>query len=178
MLCERCHKKEATVHYVQIVNGQKTESHLCAACAGRENLMTRAGTFRGMENFMGSVFEDPFFRSVWDHPFERSGRLSCPECGMTLDTFREKGELGCPDCYEAFREQLRPLFEKTQEGTAHRGKNPADKEKPQDSGEPPELKALKEKLNALVTEEKYEEAARVRDQIRDLTEKGKKNDGQ
>ena len=64
MLCERCHKKEATVHYVQIVNGQKTESHLCAACAGRENLMTRAGTFRGMENFMGSVFEDPFFRSV------------------------------------------------------------------------------------------------------------------
>ena len=33
MLCERCHKNEAAVHTVQVINGEKTEHYYCEACA-------------------------------------------------------------------------------------------------------------------------------------------------
>ena len=29
MLCDHCHKNEATIHMTNIVNNQKTEQHLC-----------------------------------------------------------------------------------------------------------------------------------------------------
>ena len=33
MLCDHCHKNEATIHMTNIVNNQKTEQHLCGTCA-------------------------------------------------------------------------------------------------------------------------------------------------
>ena len=32
MLCQRCKTNQATVNYIEIVNGHKFESHLCASC--------------------------------------------------------------------------------------------------------------------------------------------------
>ena len=32
MLCQHCKKNIATVNYVEIINGDKFESHLCPAC--------------------------------------------------------------------------------------------------------------------------------------------------
>ncbi len=33
MICESCHKVNATVFITQIVNGKKVEMHLCSSCA-------------------------------------------------------------------------------------------------------------------------------------------------
>ena len=33
MLCQRCKKNVATENYVEIINGEKFESHLCAKCS-------------------------------------------------------------------------------------------------------------------------------------------------
>ena len=33
MLCEHCKKREATVKYVEVINGVKTEHNLCTQCA-------------------------------------------------------------------------------------------------------------------------------------------------
>ena len=35
MLCDHCHKNEATIHMTNIVNNQKTEQHLCGTCASK-----------------------------------------------------------------------------------------------------------------------------------------------
>ena len=32
MICDRCKSLEAKFHFVKIINGDRTESHLCAAC--------------------------------------------------------------------------------------------------------------------------------------------------
>lgn len=48
MLCDRCHGREAVVHVTQIVNGHRTEKHLCRECAAKENLMHPSMDFSDM----------------------------------------------------------------------------------------------------------------------------------
>ena len=36
MLCDNCKKNEATVHMTRVVNGKKSERHLCNACAKQQ----------------------------------------------------------------------------------------------------------------------------------------------
>lgn len=175
MLCEHCHKREATMHYTQVINGQHTEAHLCAECASKDPLLGRHAMGR-MGPLMGSFFENALFRDWWREPEGRFGEISCPSCGTTLDMISHENMMGCPECYETFREKLKPFFRKTQEGTKHVGKVPGSPEEHTDESVSPEVKALREKLASLIEEENYEEAARIRDEIKQLTSKGEDND--
>ena len=38
MLCEICGENEATFHYSEVVNGNKTEHHLCSECAAKTDI--------------------------------------------------------------------------------------------------------------------------------------------
>jgi len=164
MLCEHCHKNEATVHYTEIVNGRRTEEHLCADCAGKAHI---GAAMPRMDFFHDPFFGDSFFRDFWDEPVRTLRRLACPTCGTTLDTVREEGRLGCPDCYDAFRESLAPFFREHSEGV-HQGMTPEAVPKAEEKKETsnPHAAELKEKLATLVKEEKYEEAAKVRDELK------------
>lgn len=54
MICERCHKNEATVHTVQIINGEKIEHYYCQNCAnetGIDNPISFQDIFQGLLNF-------------------------------------------------------------------------------------------------------------------------------
>lgn len=169
MLCDRCHAKEASVHYTEIINGHRKEEHLCADCAGSENGVRMPAGFGHMGRLFGSFFDDPLFDTMWSTPFAALRSAKCPTCGTTLEELKEEGTLGCPDCYKNFRESLRPFFREMQEGTLHKGKTPETAEAAPVAGaekENDEVKALKEKLTKLVAEENYEEAAKVRDEIR------------
>lgn len=56
MLCDSCHQKEAVIHMTQVVNGRRSERHLCRDCARKENLIN-----------------DPFDlwnQEVFAHPFD------------------------------------------------------------------------------------------------------------
>ena len=33
MICEECHEREASLHFTKIINGEKTEFHICEHCA-------------------------------------------------------------------------------------------------------------------------------------------------
>ena len=51
MLCQKCKKNEATVHYKKVVNGKQTEMYLCPECADG------LGSFDfGFDNFLPSLF--------------------------------------------------------------------------------------------------------------------------
>ena len=95
MLCDRCHGREAVVHVTQIVNGHRTERHLCRECAARENLVNNCMGFFGHDLFRNSF--DPFFNDGFMDSLFRPARtaienLSCPECGKTAT-----GKF-CPEC--------------------------------------------------------------------------------
>ena len=85
----------------------------------------------------------------------------CPECGLTYAAFKAEGRLGCPHDYDAFRPVLEPLLERVHRSVLHEGKQPVA------SRNAARLEELRTRLKAAVSTEDYEQAARLRDLIRD-----------
>jgi protein arginine kinase activator len=88
----------------------------------------------------------------------------CPQCGWTLDKFRDKGVLGCPNDYEVFEKQLLPLIKKAHDGAVtHCGKIPS--RMPTGSKQQMETARLRQQLDEAVRKEDYELAAKLRDKL-------------
>lgn len=167
MLCDKCGKNPATVHYKQVVNGQVSEQHLCGQCAAGSGVYPEFGELDLNKLFSSAV---------------RSERKSaaCPLCGMTLAEFRQSGRIGCSRCYEVFREALQPMIKRYHGERRHKGKIKRPLRFAPDSNEllsPPEgdganktyeKLALQKQLAELVESERFEDAVKVRDRIRAL----------
>jgi protein arginine kinase activator len=94
--------------------------------------------------------------------------VSCSVCGMTYEEFKNKGQLGCENCYTAFK-QLDTIIKNMHGSNKHMGKIPNRGQK--DLIVKRELENLKKKLSEAIKIEEYEDAARIRDEIRAI-EKG------
>jgi protein arginine kinase activator len=171
MLCERCHQREATIHLSQTQNNQTSEQHLCEICAKELGLDT---SFESVfDNFLGqSVFGASIFNTTGGIPLfgqPASNSLVCPSCGLSYDEFRSSGLFGCSHCYEAFADRLDPVFRRVQGGTRHVGhkllESPGVKES---QARRHQIAELRKALAQAVKDEQYEQAARLRDEIRDL----------
>ena len=157
MVCEVCKQTQATVHLTEIVNEQMTELHLCEACANQKGAQVEshfglADLLSGLADF--SKTQEP----------EEVSTISCPNCGMTYEDFRKVGRLGCADCYATFRRSLGSLLKRIHGSPIHLGKSPARLVKPPRTKT--ELMDLKRKLERAIEKEAFEEAAKLRDQIR------------
>jgi protein arginine kinase activator len=97
----------------------------------------------------------------------------CPNCGLTYEEFGRTGRLGCSECYEAFSKFLLPLIKRVQHATQHVGKRPSRLAAPVARVQQ-DLRELQNRLTKVIREEDFEEAARLRDQIKQLEEKLKK----
>lgn len=105
-------------------------------------------------------------------------RTTCPGCKLTFAQFRHQGQMGCPACYAAFAELLTPLLARAHEGgTWHVGKKPAryrGAESAPAAGAAPviattrRLSMLRASLAEAISNEQYELAARLRDELRAL----------
>jgi len=96
-------------------------------------------------------------------------RKECPVCGIKFVEFRNSGRLGCPHDYQEFRDELVPLLENIHGETRHAGKTP--RRLPQTRQAQSELIQLRKQLQQAVTREAYEEAAQIRDRIRQLEDR-------
>ena len=164
MMCEACGKKMATVHWTEMVNDVVKKMHLCEACAAAKGLdVNNPAAFSDVMLGLGAQKE----------PAAKERDAVCPLCHMRIADFKKTSRLGCQACYETFAEELKPLLEAMQKGNQHVGKVPALKDgKGADKiGLLPPLAILRQKLEAAITAEQYEEAASLRDQIRQAVEK-------
>jgi protein arginine kinase activator len=151
--CQRCNERTATVHLTEILeDNEKRVRNLCEECAAEEQ--------DGPVELMGML--SSAFTPV-DPSKEPSG-LRCDECGLGYMEFRARGRLGCPQCYEVFRTSLEPLLEKIHGGTQHVGKAP-DESSAVDRSRERRLLEFRRDLQTSVREERYEEAARLRDEL-------------
>ncbi len=171
MKCERCGKNEANIHISQVVNGVRTEHHLCEACAAQGGYGL---DLKGMVQpfFSPGMFGSTVFNTTGGIPAFGQGSvkdLVCPECGTTFEEFRKSGLLGCSRCYDAFRERLDPVLRRVQGGTRHVGRAVCRSEETREQLMlKTKLTQLKKDLSAAVQREAYEEAARIRDEIKGL----------
>lgn len=131
--------------------------------------------------------------------------IQCPSCGMSYPVFRHVGKFGCAECYKAFGKLLQGNIKRIQGSTEHTGKVPvswvepepeesaeviaeqtaeqmtgqmaeqSSQPEPEQKAEQPTLAQLEHDLKAAILAEEYEEAARLRDEIRErrASEKGK-----
>lgn len=158
MLCELCKQAQATVHLTEIVNDQMTELHLCEACANQKGAQVESQF--GLADLLSGLAD--FGKSP---ELEEVSTKSCATCGMTYDDFRKLGRLGCSECYVTFKRSLGSLLKRIHGSPLHVGKSPVRGTKPKLKTE---LSALKHKLEEAIQQEEFEQAARLRDQIRRL----------
>lgn len=170
MLCERCHKREATVIEEIIFGNQKKILHLCEECTERADPLASLiiGLFTGQSKPMNIKQGEPGLDD------------RCPSCGTSLREIQtgKVVRIGCGDCYRFFKKKLYPLIAACQKGaTKHIGKKPGQVKPITESIESPEIKPLdpieeKRKLEAelekAVQAEEFEKAAGLRDKIREI----------
>ena len=99
----------------------------------------------------------------------QANSAKCPQCGTTWDDFRRNGVMGCPFDYQLFESQLRDVLDGLHEGRVeHLGKVPV-KAAASEAALHARAVRLQTRLAEALAQEKYEEAARLRDELRHIT---------
>lgn len=178
MLCEDCLKNEATLHFTKIINGQKKEMHLCDECAREKGDHIPGSTGYSIHELLSGLLHGDPFDQKSPHTANRAREkpLVCPECGLSYQHFINKGRFGCAHCYETFSLKLDPIFRRVHGGNVrHHGKVPKR------AGGKMQLKRqiqhLRNQMEIHVEREEFEEAAKIRDQIREIEKKISQKEG-
>lgn len=179
MKCQSCGKKEATVKYHENINGNKQTLYFCVDCAKKIGFsdFSDFSTFPGFSNL--SNFFAPIFSVMPEYNLLE--QKQCPVCGYTIEDYSNTGMLGCEECYKTFEENLDDLFYKINgknrhikieksktSNTINRNSKKDNKDSALESNNDKEISKLKKELEKLIKEEKYEEAAIIRDKIKGL----------
>jgi protein arginine kinase activator len=160
MLCCICKEKEATVHLTQIAGDKMQKVDLCEECAKT----------KGVNDPQGFSLADLLLGLGASQEIEQSAggvELKCVRCGFTQADFKKAGRLGCPECYKTFADGLDSLLKSMHKGTHHVGKVPESLRQSRDLSD--RLKALQKKLTQAVEDENFEQAAQLRDEIKQMT---------
>jgi protein arginine kinase activator len=151
MLCTNCYNAPATYHYKTITNGVVKEEHLCKDCAMKLKYGSSQGG--GFTDLLSGFFNT-----------QRPQTRVCPVCGTTEGEVSKTAQVGCPKCYETFRNLLDPYIRRVQGSDTHVGATPAKGPDLKDS----EVEKLKKELQQAVEKQEYEQAAKIRDEIKKL----------
>lgn len=166
MLCDECKKRNATIHMTKIVNQQKIEKHLCDQCAREQGeLAFYSESGFSVHDFITGLLQTGMTLTA----AEKEEEAACPNCKMRYSDFSEHGKIGCSTCYSFFAAQVEPLIKRIHGSAVHTGKIP--KRGGVILENQLKIKRLRQVLERCVEHEEYEEAARLRDEIR-LIEKG------
>jgi len=160
MLCCICKKSDATVHLTQIAGDKIQKMDICVECAQT----------KGVNDPTGFSLADLLLGLGASQEIEQAGggsELKCGRCGFTQADFKKAGRLGCPECYKTFSEALQGLIKTMHKGTHHVGKVPESLRQSRDLSD--RLKTLQKKLSKAIDEEDFEEAAILRDEIKQTT---------
>ncbi|MBU0547229.1 MAG: UvrB/UvrC motif-containing protein [Candidatus Omnitrophica bacterium] len=163
MLCDICKKNSATVHLTEIIDEQMNELHLCEDCA-RHKSAAMEQQF-GLSDLLAGMadFEKP-------NKDEENVVVKCPNCNLTYADFKKIGRLGCGECYNTFRKYLAPLLKRIHGSNQHAGKAPfKEKTISRPGRKRADLGELKAGLQKAIQREDFEEAARLRDQIKKIS---------
>lgn len=159
MLCDKCKKNNATVHIRSVVNGVVNEKNLCGYCAANEGY--NDVHHNSLAQMLASMLGDTLTINGKDE------LKRCPNCNSSFSQIAESGKLGCSECYNTFKGELLPYLKRLHGSTEHVGIIP-NKAPLAVKTDTESVEYLRMKLNDLIVEEKFEEAATVRDKIKKL----------
>jgi protein arginine kinase activator len=173
MLCDRCQIRDAKILYTEIINGVKTEQHLCEECATDYTSFQMEKPLLNSDMTLNSLLSNllgAYQTSSAKRPGEGRQTIVCERCKTSYDDFLQRGRFGCAQCYRSFHKELGKTLRGIQGAEAHTGKRPKGFVSATDGL----LKDLTKKekltleLQKAIENEEYEEAARLRDLIKEL----------
>lgn len=161
--CTEC-KKSIAVRYTEVIGKVITHTIMCADCPQLQMRLHGIPTPKASDS--GAL-----------------AGLCCGNCGTTLDAVRMGNPLGCKVCYEVFEDVLLTELVSANKISArlasakkstplHIGRSPGEAKEMSPSLR---LLALNEALTETLQQEDYEQAAWLRDQIKELTERADGN---
>ena len=178
MLCENCGENEANVRYTQIINGVKKEMNLCENCANEKGITNMDFNMPiSFSSFLSDIF-DGYNDTNFLPDITKTKTLKCKKCGLTYDEFIDKGKFGCANCYDTFSDKIDYLVKNLHGSTRHIGRkskyikeneSKIVKEDNQEANkEMSKLDLLKKDLKDAIKDERYEDAAKIRDEIKKI----------
>jgi len=157
MVCDICKQNVATVHLTQMVEGKTKKVDLCEACSKEKGVDDPTG-FSLADLLLGLGAAQEMAQAA------AGADLKCPACGFTQVDFKKTGRLGCADCYKTFAEGLEGLLKSMHKGIKHVGKVPQQLQQHKDYVE--KLSRLQKELEKAISDEDFEQAAVLRDEIK------------
>ena len=155
-VCQVCGENPVQYQITEARGKEVRTVGICRECAETRGIRHENGTITvDVKGVMTS------FSPTGAAPRRRRAGVACGACGTTLTEFERTGRLGCAACYEAFARELEPVVRKIQSGPQHRGLVPARL-----SEEMEHVRRLRGDLDVAVREERYEDAAKIRDQLK------------
>lgn len=187
MLCDNCGKREANVRYSENINGRRKELNLCEECSKKLGINHMDFSMPiDFSSFFGEFLED-FATPEFMPLLNEIKALKCNNCGSTFEDIANTGKLGCGNCYDVFEERLDPIIRRIQGANRHVGRvgkvidSKIDEKianqstlkmekvnQPKENKKDNHLEKLQEQLKQAIKEEKYEEAAKIRDEIKKI----------
>ena len=179
MKCDNCGKNNANVRYYRNINGVEKQMNLCEECSQKLGIANEMNFNMPIDfsSFWGGFFEDFETPSLLNLVSGRN-EITCKGCNNTFEDILEKGKFGCPECYETFENEIDELLNRMHGRNRHVGRigkgekarvdNNSEEKREKNKKENNKIEELKSKLKDLIKEEKYEEAAKVRDEIKKL----------
>lgn len=183
MLCEKCKQREASIILTEVVNGVRTEHNLCRFCAAkleRTHFLDMDFPFQQLISDILGIQSDS-----QNLHFEQLEQLRCPTCGTSYRDFVQDSCFGCADCYGTFGLLIENNIKKMQGSNRHIGKRPKfqkggeslwKEENVQDGASASvskmpleeQVALLRARIQEAISEEDYEQAAKYRDEIKQL----------
>ena len=160
MKCQQCDKL-ATFHITELTGGKPQELHLCEEHA--RQYLTQSDEDTTAATSLAGVLAHQMAVGQTAEELARLDQRVCPVCGITFYEFRNQGRLGCPHDYIAFAAELEPLIINIHGETTHAGKHPAQYVNGTESRT--QLIRLRREMKAAVSEERYENAKDLKDEI-------------
>jgi protein arginine kinase activator len=174
MICQECKERPATFHFTKVINGEKTEVHICEHCAqeNSELIMFNGSTGFSLNTLLTGLLniEAELHQNKDQNVFQSIDELQCNRCKMTFSQFKKIGRFGCSNCYRTFNSYITPILRRVHGGnTVHAGKIP--KRIGGDIHIRKQIEGLKNKIHDFILQEEFEQAAEARDEIRSLEKK-------
>ena len=189
MLCNRCKKRDAKIYYTEVVNGEMKEQHLCEECAAEctrfhmsstfvnknvsvgDILASILGNYRGASNSKENENADMSAKEDGEEK-NTDDVIKCEHCGMTYEQFLQQGMIGCAKCYECFNKVLSRSIKSLHGADVHVGKQPKGYISWMSKiiNELSEIEKKSILLQEAIEKEEFEEAVKLRDEIRRLKE--------
>lgn len=162
MICPKCGNKLATIRYAEVVDGKVTERYLCPDCIAK--YQKEAGAGFALADDTPTTADRPSAERLVNEAVR--AQRACPSCGTPLTTVVDDGMVGCRTCFDHFGKEIDSILEGLHRGMQHKGKvSKLDNTRARTRAD---LQNKRQLLRTMLKAENYEEAARLRDEIRAL----------